>query len=136
MKMFEVSARPKNCKHGTFATFQVREKEVFAPRVIQDMGLIQKRTPQSIRTSTSTSGSVRVIRVFVSRTAREKAREEGGERTLEHWQTGTYDCSIGLNGRPNSGVECAVHLVFSFGSSIKGGHPQDGGDANADYLSA
>ena len=98
--------------------------------------LIQRGTLQSIRTGTSTSGCVRIIGVFISRTAREKAREEGGERTLEHWQTGTYDCSIGLNGRPNCGVECAVYLVFGFGSSIEGGHPQDGCDANADWLSA
>ena len=98
------------------------------------MMLIRIKMPLNLRTSTS--GCVRTIGIFVSGTAREEAREEGGERTLEHGQTGTYDCSVGLDCRPNSRIECAVCLIFSFGSSFEGGHPQDRCDANADWLSA
>lgn len=47
------------------------------------MVLIRRKRPLNVRTSTT--NCVRAIGILISRTAREEAREEGGERTLEHW---------------------------------------------------
>ena len=44
--------------------------------------LIRRKVSLNIRTSTL--GCIRAIGILLSRTAREEAREEGGERTLEH----------------------------------------------------
>ena len=74
---------------------------------------------------TSTSGCIRVIGVIISGTAREESREESGQRTLEHRETSTDYCSVGLDGRPNSRVECTIYLIFVSGSGIEGSHPQD-----------
>ena len=91
--------------------------------VMQNLLLIRNNILLNIRTSTS--GCVRASGILISRTTGEEARKEGGEGTLEHGQTGTYDRGVGFDGRPDGRVECTVHLVFGFGSGIKGSHPQD-----------
>lgn len=100
----ELASPLKRCNQDTCRNLDEREHGALIlhtwPPTRQTIALIGRHFLLNIRTSTT--GCIRVIGVVVSRTAREEPWEESGQRTLEHRKTGTYDCGVGLDGRPNS----------------------------------
>lgn len=80
-----ISLLPKGCRQDTFSVLRECEETILSPGscLARDwIAWVWRKIPSKIRTSTS--GCVGVVRIILSRTAGEEAREKGGERALEH----------------------------------------------------